>query len=352
MNKTLLTLLIFSFFSVVSTAQHLGNTSGFEWLNTSKSAHACGLGDWHISEGNRDPSVLFFNPSAIDESTYSTIQVNHEFFSKGVTMSSLVAIRPMPKWDATVAGHVRYLNYGKFDQRSVDNTLEGSFSANGYAIGATVSRQLDDKVDIGATVSFLGSSIERYNSFGLGLDLGARYYLDSLKQTIISLQVNNVGSLVKRFGNESTSLPYESSIGISKRLKHIPLRFGVLYKDIDRWDIVYDDPARRKINSIDVSSSGEELGVIKFAKKFARHLAFNLEVSLGKRNLFQLRAGYDVRRQQEFAITNFRSISGFSYGLGVNLRRLKIDYGHSRYHTGGGINQFSLLWDFDPRSKN
>ena len=65
-----------------------------------------------------------------------------------------------------------------------------------------------------------------------------------------------------------------------------------------------------------------------------------LETTAGEN--FRLRVGYNHFMRKELSVDNFGSLAGFSLGGGIKVNRFRIDYGHTTFHLGGGLNQFSI----------
>ena len=136
-------------------------------------------------------------------------------------------------------------------------------------------------------------------------------------------------------------IPFEIQIGVSKRLKYLPLRLSVIMHNLQRWNILYDDPNTEEDTSIfgDFVTGNNTNPEVD---NFFRHFIFNLEFLLGKRETLRLRAGYNHLRKKELSVENFRSLAGFSFGFGIRIKKFQIDYGHSVYHLAGGTNHFGI----------
>ena len=60
--------------------------------------------------------------------------------------------------------------------------------------------------------------------------------------------------------------------------------------------------------------------------------------------------GYNFRRSaRELALQNVRTFSGFSYGFGIKMNKLKFNYAYSKFHSAANASTFSLLIDLDRR---
>ncbi|MEK7257168.1 MAG: hypothetical protein AAB316_20600, partial [Bacteroidota bacterium] len=74
----------------------------------------------------------------------------------------------------------------------------------------------------------------------------------------------------------------------------------------------------------------------------ARHLIFNGEFLMGKKENFRLRFGYNPLRKKELSVRNLRSLAGFSMGIGLKINRFRVEFGRSFVHLGAGANHFSI----------
>ena len=75
---------------------------------------------------------------------------------------------------------------------------------------------------------------------------------------------------------------------------------------------------------------------------FFRHLVFGGEFLFGKKDNFRVRVGYSHFQRKELSVSGFRSLAGFSFGLGLKISKFRIDYGRAFYHIAGGLNHFSI----------
>ncbi|MEK0750800.1 hypothetical protein OSH65_25630, partial [Mycobacterium ulcerans] len=83
----------------------------------------------------------------------------------------------------------------------------------------------------------------QYRANGIAMDVGLSY-----KDTALGLQAGlvakNMGVELKKYtpGNEE-SLPFDLQIGVSKRLRHLPLQLSATVHHLYQFDIRYADPA-------------------------------------------------------------------------------------------------------------
>ena len=79
-----------------------------------------------------------------------------------------------------------------------------------------------------------------------------------------------------------------------------------------------------------------------FVDNFFRHIIFSGEFLFGKQENFRVGVAYNHFRRQDLSVRNFRSLAGFSMGVGLKIKRFRIDYGHGFYHLAGGSNHLSI----------
>jgi hypothetical protein len=74
-----------------------------------------------------------------------------------------------------------------------------------------------------------------------------------------------------------------------------------------------------------------------FLDNLFRHLIFNGEFLFGATENFRIRLGYNHLRKSELSVRNYRSLAGFTAGMGVKVSRFRIDAGYGAYHLAGGV---------------
>ncbi len=320
----------------------IGGKNVYEFLNLSPSARVTALGGNLITVNDDDVALALQNPSALSSSAHSQLSFNHNFHMAGINHGYVSYGHFMKKWDATVHGGIQYLSYGSFDAVDEYGNINGTFKAAEYAVVAGAAKQLYPKLSVGANLKFITSQLESYNSVGMVADLGA-FYQDTSGTFSLSLVMKNVGMQFTKYGENRESVPFDLQIGLSKRLKHLPLRFSIIYHKLHRWNILYDDPNSEEAPSFLGGTEPQGKSDFSlFVDNLFRHLIFNAEFLLGRKENFRLRFGYNHFHKKEFSIDNYRSLAGFTLGLGFKVNRFRIEYGRNFYHYAGGLNHLSI----------
>jgi len=73
-----------------------------------------------------------------------------------------------------------------------------------------------------------------------------------------------------------------------------------------------------------------------------RHLIFSGEFLFGKKENFRVRFAYNHFRKQDLALRGFRSLAGFSGGVGMKIKRFRFSFGFGAYHLGESASHFSI----------
>ena len=329
----------------------VGGRYAYGWLALPPSAALTGLGGWQLVDDARDPAVAQFNPASLNTETHRVVHVGQDFLPTGVGRSFVGAGRRFERWGIDGAANLQYVGFGDFVGRDEAGARTVDFSAQGFTFGVSAAREVFERLRVGAGLHFVSQGIEAYNSFGVAVSGGAIYAPDTTGRTLVGLQFANVGVMLNNFDDGREPLPADVSIAVSRRLKYLPLRFGVRYRSLNRWNLLYDDPARRDDGNIFGQEQTERSALARGLDNLGRHLGLNAEIGLGKREVIQLRFGFDRQRQAEGKAGEFNSLAGFSYGLGVNTRRWQLNYGHTQQHRAGGAHHLSLLLDFAPTAK-
>ena len=333
---------LFSFPVVALIAQPIGGENIYEFLTLSPSARTTALGGSLISVSDDDVVLAALNPATLNTDMHHQMSFNHNLYVAGISTGYAAYGFHANKLETTFHAGLQYLSYGTFDAADEFGQITGTFTASEYAFTLGAAHQLYDKLTVGANLKMITSQLESYNSFGLATDLGA-FYQDSSGLFSVGLVLKNAGAQITTYNDERESLPFDIQIGISRRLKHLPFRVSMTYHNLHQWNILYDDPNAEQ-SSIFLGEfqpqTENRFGV--FVDNLFRHLIFSGEFLLGKKENLRMRVAYNHFQRQELTVENFRSLAGFSMGLGIKVNRFRIEYGRAFNHLAGGMNHFSI----------
>ncbi|MDX1665635.1 MAG: type IX secretion system protein PorQ [Saprospiraceae bacterium] len=328
-----------------SAGAQLGGNHVFSFLNLSPSARVSALGGNLITVRDDDVNLSFLNPGLLNPRMHQQISFNHNFHFSNVQHGYASYGQYVPRLNTTFHLGLQYVNYGEFDATDVFGQVNGTFKAAEYAIVAGGGYQVDERLALGANLKVISSQLESYNSLGIATDLSAVYF-DTASQVTATLVFRNIGVQLSTYEDDGQreDLPFEIQVGISKRLRHLPFRFSIIYHNMQRWNLVYDDPTTEENAFLfgDQLEPSTGMGI----DNFFRHVIINGEFLFGKLENFRLRFGYNHFMRKELSVDSFGSLAGFSFGGGIKINRFRIDYGRTIFHLAGGISHIGISTNF------
>lgn len=329
--------------------QETGGRYAFQFVSLSNSARLTGLGGGLISVQDEDVTLAYANPASLNQKTNGNISVSHQFHFADIQHTYFAYGHSFKRLGIHTHAGLHHFNYGDFAFGNELGALEGSFTASETAFVLGAAKTFEDKISVGVNVKNLFSAFESYNAYGLAVDVGTIYHIDS-GYTSIGLVVKNLGGEITSVNENHTSAPLDIQIGFSKRLKYLPFRFSVIFNQLQRWNVRYDDPNRVQNTTLfgEQNTPGD---LEKTTDNFFRHISFNGEFLLGKHQNLRIRGGYNHIRRRELSVESLRSLAGFSMGLGIKISYFKLDYGIGFHHLAGGSHHLSISTHLDKFKK-
>lgn len=324
----------------------VGGISVYEFLNLPNSATVAGLGGHHIAVQDHDLSLAARNPALLNARMHQQFALSHAFHPAGISNSYLAYGHHQEGLGMSFHAGLQYASYGDdLVRRDETGQEQGTFSANDYALTLGAGKTFDRRLTVGGNLKLINSQLAGFNSFAVATDVAA-HYQDSSGRFAITLLARNIGRQLGRYAQTTgrEPLPYELQIGISRELEHLPFRFSIIYRYLDRWNVLFDDPNapdRALLTLFDDEIRERGAGAIWF-DNFFRHFVINGEFMLGQQRNLRLRFGYNHGVKKELSLIDYRSLAGYSAGFSFGVKRFRIAYGRTNYHIGGGINQLGL----------
>ncbi len=314
-------------------SQTLGGNAVYNFLKVPGSPQLSALGGLSTSNISRDISLSAHNPALLREDMHGQLLATFNLFYAGIKNMHAMAGYHYKPWKTNFAGSINYFHYGDAVQTDPSGNVLGSFRANDYSISVSASRQYLERWYYGATIRFIGSNYGMYTSYGLALDVGLNY-IDTANLLQIGFVAKNMGLQLKTYAGTGEDLPFDLQIGITKRLLKAPLQFSFTAQRLHQFDILYQDTTFNIDNYGDAGKDG-------FITNLFRHFVFAVQGYVGDK--VELTVGYNVLRQAELSVTNASNgLTGFSFGVGVLLKKMQVRYTRSQYQNGVGYNQFGL----------
>lgn len=341
-------ILILLFFSVsVQTFAQLGGSSTYSFLDMSASARNAAMGGDQIAIKDGDLDMLYLNPSILDSSMSKYLATDFTNYFGGINYGYIGYAHTFEKVGNMGFG-VMYANYGDFTRADMNGTILGNFSANETMLHASYARGFGKFFSTGANLKLIYSQLAEYNSFGLAVDLAATFHHPTSNVTV-ALVARNLGSQLKPYvAGQYEPLPLSLDLGISHKLKYLPLRLSMTIVDLQRPNLAYRDPTNSPPD-VDPLTGETIKQKTNVGDAIMRHFVFGTELTIARR--IMLRAGYNYGRRQEFKVSSRPGTVGFSWGVGIKVNRFVFSYTRATYHQAGGTNQISIMTNLGTHTK-
>ena len=292
---------------LLSSVLHAGaqeSQTVYNFLRLPVSAHAAALGGSGITLIEDDATLIFHNPSLINNISDRTLNLNFMTYMEGATTASSSFIRAAGE-RGTWGVMGQFMSYGTMKETNVSGQQTGEFSAKDIALGGSFAYSLSEKFTGGITAKFIASYIGQYNSLGACVDLGLNYY-NSQSELSVSAVARNLGGQLSAYEDDFERMPLDLQLGVTKRLIGSPLRLSASLVRLNDW----------------------EYG-------FGKHIVIGADLILSPQ--FYIAAGYNAMRASEMKIAEDDGSSahgaGLSLGAGLQLERLKLHVAYAKYHV-------------------
>lgn len=350
--------LLFIPLSIIITSATLAQIGGqytFSFLKQIPSARLTGLNGSQIALRDDDMALAFYNPAHLNASMHNALTYNQNFMLGGIKSGFFGYGYHINKFKTSLQAGIQFISYGTFKQADEFGNISGEFKANEYAIMLGAGRQINERLSVGLNMKYITSQLEAYRSTGLAADLSGAYWHEDRKFGAAVI-FRNIGAQMSSYASNGYSatkedLPLDIQIGFTKKLKKAPFRLSLLLHDLNRWNLRYNSNIDSGTSLLGEAPSEPS----KFSQEidnFFRHLNVGGELIFGKTEVVRVRVGYSHQVRKELNISNVRSMSGFSFGVGFKINRFRIDYGMGRQHLAGGTTHLSISTNFSEFKKS
>jgi hypothetical protein len=331
----------------ISAFTQVGGRSVYEFLNIPVSARAASVGGVYNNIYDGDAGLATNNPAQLQPMMHKHMSLTYLPYFAGTHYSNFNYVHNFDF--ATFQFGTIFMNYGQNKRYDEFGVEQGLFNVNDVALFAGAGKKLSEKYSVGANTKLVYSQIDNFWSMGFFTDL-AGMYIDTAKLFTASLVLSNIGFQMKSYtrGNQEL-MPFDVQLGFSKRFKHLPFRIMVTAHNFQRWDMQYDNPNPGQTSTGIFGPPEEKSGASIFFDNLARHLTLGGEFELGK--ALRLGFGYNHQRRAELKLDSRGGFSGFSFGMGVHIKRFDIQYAIGRYTLAGAANQLTLNINLGEQTK-
>lgn len=324
-------------FEETAHAQSIGGKSRLDFLQLPTQAKSTALGTNHLTIGGNDPAIFLQNPALLDSTKSDNASLNLMPYLADTKFLNLAYANRLKKSSGTWAVGLQYLNYGTMVETDDIGNVVGEFRAADYGLSAGYGHTIG-AFTLGGTLKVVGASVEAYNTWGLALDWGG-VFKHPREDMTIGFVVKNIGFLKQNYTGATTpQLPLDIRAGITFKPEYMPVRVSVTAHHLNKFDMVYNDPALFFTYDINGNRIPKKTGL---AEKLTRHLALGAEVLIHPS--FRILLGYDHLRRQELRLTDRGALAGFSFGAWLRIKRFEVGYGRAQYVPGFGSSSLSIV---------
>ena len=329
-------------FSICSIKGQVGGEEVYQFLNLSTSARQIALGGEVLTLLD-DVNQPIWNPSVINEDLDNKVSVNYTSYLAGINIGSLSYAKFVSRRFGTIHGSIKYIDYGSLIGADELGNETGNFNASDIAVSVGYSINIPNtNLFVGSNIRVINSSISNFSSTGISTDL-AILYNNPYKPFVITFVVRNLGTQIKTYNGVKEKLPFKLALGGSYKLEHVPLKWYATIDNLQKFDISVPNPSDQTTD-LEGNVTSEDVGIIE---NTMRHFVIGAE--LFPESALNIRVGYNFRRAAELKLQNARTFSGFSFGFGIKMNKLKFNYAYSKFHSAANASTFSLLIDLDRR---
>lgn len=344
MLRRLLALLLLPF----SLSAQIGGTGTYKFLQLPPSARITALGGNGIALYGSDLNNAYQNPSLLNAQMQRSVVLNRVNYFSDIAHGYVAYADKMRNIGTFQAG-LQYITYGDFAEADASGNLTGqTLSAADYALVLGYAQPGQYNMQYGAQLKTIYSKLAEYNSYGMAIDAGASY-IDSAKRLCAAVVLKNMGMQFKGYSDTREALPFEIQAAISQRLAHAPFRYTLAFTNLQKFDLTYRDP-KDPDRETDLATGLPIEKKTSFAEKLGRHIGGGVELIPSEN--FIIRVGYNYERRRELAVSSRGSTVGFSFGVGIRIKKIQFSYGTAKYHLAGSTHHFSIginLQEFSKR---
>jgi len=341
MSRKLTTAIFILCLTCSAAFSQIGGSGVYSFLNIPASARVAALGGTLINVKDDDLNSALQNPAALNSTMSNYLLFSGVSHVAGIGFGDVAYGLPQIRKGkyGTFDAWMHYVSYGNFDETDVTGEVIGNFKAADYAFTLGWGYQLNPLFSVGANLKGIYSDYYVASATGAALDMSAMF-ADTASGWNITMLVRNAGSQLKKYEQDSEEqFPMEALIGISKKFSHVPIRLGLTYNHLEKFNTTYLDSS--KASNYDALTGEFKPEKITFVDKFSHHFILpSVEILLSKN--FNLRAAYNLQRRSEMKLDTRGGTIGLSYGFGLKISKFIISYGRASYSLAGASNHFSI----------
>ncbi len=316
--------------AMTSFAQ-IGGNAAYPFLSLPSGPASVAMGGSYISQKDGDIQNVLENPALLDSRMDKKLYFHYSPFMAGINYGDFVYTRTHQKHGNLGVGF-RFFSYGSFTEADETGVVTGSFTAGDFALNLLHSRDIRDRLTVGVNLKLIYSALGEVNSVGAAADLGM-VYTGKDSSFFAALNVKNLGGEIASYFESNRTAPLDIKLALSRKVAKAPFRIYAEASNLQKWDLR---------TAVELNEKGEPESSLTVDNLF-RHITGGLEFIPSDK--FVVRLGYNYRRQQDLKLSSSPGTTGFSFGFGLQLKKISLSYALAAYHLGGRSNHLGLSLD-------
>ena len=327
---------------VISVAQaQVGGNTVYNFLRNAQSWRITALGEINVTTIDYDPTTQLSNPASLNPLMSRQASFSTAIYPGGINYGNACYVHDFGKRGTYGIG-AQYINYGTIPETDESgNILKSNVPSNEVNLYGGGSYRFGKMFSVGANLKIIGSWYGPYHSFGMAGDLAASVN-DTAHGIIASIVAKNLGGQLTPYSlgsGKREPIPFDLQAGFSVKFKGFPIRFHLTFHDLQRWNLRYYNPADQQTSLFtDTAQAPSKSGAA--VDEFFRHFIVGLELNIKK--VVFLDVSYNHERRQEIMQSTRRSIAGFSMGIGVHVKQIKVGVALSPMPLHNTLAQFTF----------
>ncbi len=306
-------------------------------------AYAAGRSAFPVVKTQMDPRALALGGAPITITQWSGGASLNPASAAGAPRSASItfAKHTLDLWSGRIVGSYELpsgaitgvffstFNFGEFENSALGAGKTGeTFTAGEYVLGGYYADSYGENLTYGISGKIITGIIDQENALGAGVDLG--FCWDANWEMIrLGAVARNLGKQFNGYGSDPDPMPVELLIGGSKKLSHLPLTLhvvGILAQTGEEdWDLDWI-PGKPGFGF----GAGGEFEILPE----------------GREEPLYVRIGYRSRGRSMQVGHRLDTIAGFTFGIGLPVKMLNIDYTFAPMSALGDVHRFGIATEF------
>lgn len=302
---------LFLLFTMCSRMQ-AQTTSPYQFLRVNTSARTAALAEASVASVEDtcfnvlNPASGYFVPSGRISATF----IKHVADING----GLLSYTTETARNARLTFMASYMSLGSFEGRdSYGNPTGRTLSAGAVSLNALYAQEIDSGFHVGVGANLISSQYPDAQTIAVALSGGLQYHIPNSRWNA-ALSVLNVGTQVSRVGSTAEPLPTDVRLGVTHRLRGLPLLFNFSFHHL----------AERNVALFD--------GFKNFSVGGEFYLGKVLQVRIGYNNTLRAASSFPVSAR----------FAGVCAGIGIVTKKLNVDYALTNMMSGVMVHRVSI----------